>query len=184
MRYLQNTNLNPFETMEYVVLVNEFDEEIGQMEKIEAHKKGALHRAFSVFIFNSRGEVLLQKRAASKYHSPGLWTNTCCSHPRINESVIDAANRRLDEEMGLNADLKFAFDFIYKVEFDNGLFEHEFDHVFYGITDQLPTLNPEEADAYQYLHPDQIEADLKKHPENYTEWFKICFSEAIKNYRV
>ena len=168
--------------MEYVILVDESDREIGQMEKIEAHKKGLLHRAFSVFIFNSKGEMLLQQRAAAKYHSPLLWTNTCCSHPRVNETLLNAASRRLKEEMGMSADLEYAFNFIYKVQFENDMYEHELDHVFYGTTDVLPIINPEEVEAYQYMHPDLIEKDIADHPEHYTEWFKICFKELLNQY--
>ncbi len=169
--------------MEYVVLVSEDDQEIGLMEKMEAHQKGALHRAFSVFIFNSKGEMLLQKRASSKYHSPGLWTNTCCSHPRHNESTIEAANRRLKEEMGMTTDLTHAFQFIYNVKLDQGMNEHELDHVFIGTTDEPPILNPSEVEDYQYLLPKYIEEQINKHPEHFTEWFKICFKKVLKNYQ-
>ena len=170
--------------MEYVILVSEKDESIGLMEKMEAHRKGLLHRAFSVFIFNSKGEMLLQKRASGKYHSPGLWTNACCSHPREGETVLEAANRRLMEEMGMTCNLKHVFHFIYKVELDQGMSEHELDHVFIGQSDKAPILNIEEAEDFQYLKPQAIKNQIKEHPENFTEWFKICFSEVIKNYEL
>jgi len=166
--------------MEYVVLVDESDQEIGQMEKIEAHQKGLLHRAFSVFIFNSKGEMLLQQRAKSKYHSPELWTNTCCSHPRINENLEAAANRRLEEEMGMSADLKYGFNFIYKVKFDNNMFEHELDHVFFGRSDECPKVNSEEVQDYRYTHPDKIAQEIANNPEQFTEWFKICFKTVVE----
>lgn len=162
-----------------VILVNEYDQEIGQMEKMEAHEKGLLHRAFSVFIFNSEGEMLLQKRALHKYHSPGLWTNSCCSHPYPNEKVYDAANRRLSEEMGMSTDLNFAFSFQYKAEFDNGLIEHEYDHVFIGKTDQTPKLNPEEVAEFKYISIDELIQDIEINPDDYTPWFKICLNEVL-----
>ncbi|MFK8039309.1 MAG: isopentenyl-diphosphate Delta-isomerase [Crocinitomicaceae bacterium] len=168
--------------MEYVVLVNEKDEEVGTMEKLEAHEKGVLHRAFSVFLFNSKGEMLLQQRASSKYHSPNLWTNTCCSHPRPNESIKNAANRRLNEEMGMSCDLKRAFHFTYNVKLDQGLTEHELDHVFLGITDSKPIINREEVRAYQYLPIKQIQQQMAEEPDQFTEWFKICFKEVLKHY--
>lgn len=168
---------------EYVVLVDELDQTIGRMEKMEAHQKGVLHRAFSVFIFNSKGEMLLQQRAFSKYHSPGLWTNTCCSHPRVDEPLMDAANRRLDEEMGMKAPLHYAFNFIYKVALDQGLYEHELDHVFYGTSDNLPKLNPDEVADYKYIDPIEIKKDLDQNPEQYTAWFKICFERVLENYQ-
>jgi len=167
--------------MEYVVLVDEKDTEIGVMEKMEAHEKGLLHRAFSVFTFNSKGELLLQKRASSKYHSGGLWTNTCCSHPREGESPIDAAHRRLMEEMGFDCSLNKAFDFIYKRALDNDLTEHELDHVFIGNFDGVPEMNPEEVEDYKYIGIEELIVDIEKSPQNYTEWFKICLAEVIKN---
>lgn len=159
--------------MEEVILVNEEDQPIGQMEKMEAHQKGLLHRAFSVLIFNSSEQVLLQKRASSKYHSGGLWTNTCCSHPRPGESVLDAANRRLMEEMGMTADLTERFHFIYKTDLDNDLVEHELDHVLVGQSDDLPKLNSDEAEDFKYIDLETLKEELKSSPENYTVWFKI-----------
>lgn len=159
--------------MEEVILVNKEDQPIGQMEKMEAHQKGLLHRAFSVLIFNSSEQVLLQKRASSKYHSGGLWTNTCCSHPRPGETVLDAANRRLMEEMGMTADLTERFHFIYKTDLDNDLVEHELDHVLVGQSDDLPKLNSDEAEDFKYIDLETLKEELKSSPENYTVWFKI-----------
>ena len=160
--------------MEFVVLVDREDKETGTMEKQAAHLKGALHRAISVFIFNSKGELLLQQRAAGKYHSANLWTNTCCSHPRPGEEVHGAAVRRLYEEMGMKCDLKKQFSFIYEAPLDNNITEHEFDHVFTGITDELPTPDPLEVAAWKYISTDELATDIKAHPERYTAWFKIC----------
>ncbi|MDX1349198.1 MAG: isopentenyl-diphosphate Delta-isomerase [Putridiphycobacter sp.] len=169
--------------MEHVVLVNEHDEPMGLMEKMEAHQKGLLHRAFSVFVFNTKGELLLQKRAASKYHSPNLWTNTCCSHPREKETTLEAANRRLMEEMGMTCHLKHAFHFIYQVSLDQGMIEHELDHVFIGTTDNLPVINPSEVGAYDYFPISDLSKQVIDQPEKFTEWFKICFDEVLKHYK-
>lgn len=157
---------------DFVILVDKLDNETGLMEKMEAHKKAVLHRAISVFIVNSRGEWLLQRRALNKYHSNGLWTNTCCSHPFPGESNIEAAHRRLMEEMGLNADLKEIFQFIYLEELDNELTEHELDHVFVGITDKKPEINTSEVIDWKYMDYFKLTADLEQSPENYTVWFK------------
>lgn len=162
---------------EEVILVNEKDKAIGIMEKIEAHEKGLLHRAFSVFIFNSNGELLLQQRALTKYHSAGLWTNTCCSHPRPNEDTLAAANRRLREEMGITTELEYKTHFIYKTVFDNNLTEHEFDHVYFGKSDQLPTINPLEVESYAWVDPAKIIAHIAKDPSKYTSWFKIAMQK-------
>lgn len=167
---------------EHVILVDPQDREIGTMEKIEAHEKALLHRAFSIFIFNTNGELLLQQRAAHKYHSPLLWTNTCCSHPRPEEDTLSAANRRLNEEMGLTSSLKHAFHFIYNTPFDNGLTEHELDHVFIGITDTAPQLNREEVEDYRYLALDALSDEMTQHPENFTSWFNICFPKVKEFY--
>ncbi|WP_026630201.1 isopentenyl-diphosphate Delta-isomerase [Dyadobacter alkalitolerans] len=160
-----------------VVLVNEDDMEIGLMPKLEAHQKGVLHRAFSVFIFNSNGEMLLQQRAFGKYHSEGLWSNTCCSHPLPAESAHHGAVRRLSEEMGISADLQFLFTFQYRVKLENGLTENELDHVFWGISDDEPNINVSEANDFKYMQMADIKADINQNPEAYTEWFKICFAE-------
>ncbi len=162
---------------EQVILVNENDEQIGLMPKLEAHQKAVLHRAFSVFIFNEKAELLLQKRAASKYHSPNLWTNTCCSHQRAGETNLEAGKRRLQEEMGFICDLKEVFSFLYKAPFDNGLTEHELDHVMVGFFKDAPKINKEEVDSYKWMNLEAVRSDLEKHPEDYTEWFKIIFNE-------
>jgi len=165
------------ESRERVILVDECDIPVGDMEKMEAHEKGLLHRAISVFIINSKGEVLLQRRADHKYHSGGLWTNTCCTHPRVGESCFDAANRRLEEEMGMKADLHEAFFFIYKAELDHGLTEHEFDHVFIGFSDETPVLNPDEVSDFKWMTVSDIQNSIQSDPKAFTEWFKVIFSE-------
>lgn len=159
---------------ENVILVNENDEQIGLMEKLEAHQKGLLHRAFSVFVFNPKNELLIHQRALDKYHSPGLWTNTCCSHQRENESTLQAAHRRLQEEMGFDCELNEVFSFTYRAEFSNNLIEHEFDHVLVGTSNILPNPNPSEVAHYKWLSIDQIKSDIQQNPDQYTEWFKIA----------
>ena len=159
---------------EEVILVNEQDEQTGTIEKMEAHRKALLHRAFSVFIFNEKGEMLLQQRAMGKYHSPGLWTNACCSHPRPGESVEEAAGRRLKEEMGIDVKIEKIFDFIYKTEFDNGLTEFEFDHVYTGTYNGNLQPDKQEVKDYCFRSVADIEEDLKNRPEKYTSWFKIA----------
>ena len=168
--------------MEKVILVDKNDRQVGLMEKQEAHIKGLLHRAFSIFIFNPKNELLLQKRANQKYHSGGLWTNTCCSHPRENESTIDAAYRRLNEEMGMECKLELKFNFIYKAQLDNNLYEHELDHVFFGFSNDLPKINKHEVDSYSYESLNFLKKDIILSPKKYTEWFKICFEEVNKNF--
>lgn len=158
-----------------VVLVNKEDRPIGKMSKLEAHQKGLLHRAFSVFILNSKNELLLQRRADSKYHSPNLWTNTCCSHPYVDELVIDGAIRRLKEEMGLSTQLEFVFHVIYNEEVGNGLIEHEFDHVFYGLTDNDPIINPHEVSQWKWMSLNVVENELLTSPHDYTIWMQIIF---------
>lgn len=158
-----------------VILVDEQDVQTGTMEKMEAHQKALLHRAFSIFIFNDKGEMLLQKRADRKYHSAGLWTNTCCSHPKPGEDTLTAATFRLQEEMGFNSKLTKAFDFIYKVPFDNGLTEYEFDHVFVGSFGGEIVPNTEEVSDYCYKPIEEIKTSILSHPQKYTEWFKIAF---------
>jgi isopentenyl-diphosphate Delta-isomerase len=160
--------------LEQVILVNELDEETGTSEKMEAHRKALLHRAFSVFLFNNKGEMLLQQRALGKYHSPGLWTNACCSHPRPGEPVEEAAGRRLKEELGIDANLEKAFDFIYRTEFDNGLTEYEFDHVYTGTYSGTLTPDNQEVKDYCFRSMEDIEDDLRQRPEKYTSWFKIA----------
>lgn len=164
-------------TEEKVILVNLKDEPIGLMPKMEAHEKGLLHRAFSVFIFNDKNELMIQQRALSKYHSPGLWTNTCCSHQREGETNIEAGKRRLQEEMGFTAELEDTISFIYKAPFDNGLTEHEFDHILVGNYNEEPHLNPEEAEAWKWMSLDDVAMDMENNPTAYTEWFKIIFEK-------
>ncbi len=160
---------------EEVILVNEQDEPIGAMEKMEAHKRALLHRAFSVFIFNSKGEMLLQQRADRKYHSGGLWTNACCSHPKPGEDIRAAASRRLHEELGFSTELKKIFDFIYQSPFENGLTEFEFDHVFFGIYDNVISPDTDEVKDYCFKSMDEIRSSLVSHPAKYTSWFHIAF---------
>ncbi|MCF2443808.1 isopentenyl-diphosphate Delta-isomerase [Dyadobacter sp. CY345] len=167
-----------------VVLVNENDDEIGLMPKLEAHQKGALHRAFSIFIFNTKGEILLQQRAFGKYHSEGLWSNTCCSHPYPNESTVNAAKRRLYEEMGIHSPLNFLYSFQYQAAVDNGLIEHELDHIFWAVSDEKPEINAEEVLNYKYISPRELRADMIKNPGSYTEWFKICLDEVLSKIKL
>ncbi len=169
---------------EHVILVNENDEQIGTMPKLEAHEKAALHRAFSVFVFNGKNELMLQQRAAHKYHSPNLWTNTCCSHQRVGETNIEAGKRRLQEEMGFETELKDTIAFIYKAPFDNGLTEHEFDHILVGHFDSEPVLNPEEVSDWKWMSLDAIKKDMEYNPQFYTEWFKIIFEKFYEHINI
>jgi isopentenyl-diphosphate Delta-isomerase len=162
---------------ENVILVNQNDEQIGLMPKMEAHEKAVLHRAFSVFVLNDKNEIMLQQRAQHKYHSPLLWTNTCCSHQREGETNITAGSRRLLEEMGFKTELKELFHFIYKAPFDNGLTEHELDHVMVGYYNDTPVINPEEVEAWKWMGIDQVKRDVFLNPEQYTVWFKIIFDK-------
>ena len=164
-------------TEEHVVLVNENDEQIGLMPKMEAHEKAMLHRAFSVFIFNDANELMLQQRALHKYHSPGLWTNTCCSHQRDGESNINAGLRRLEEEMGFSTPLKETTWFIYKAPFDNGLTEHELDHILVGNFNDSPQVNKEEVADWKWMPLEEVKSDIANNPDIYTEWFKIIFDK-------
>lgn len=168
---------------EYVILVDEQDAELGTMEKMEAHRKGVLHRAFSVFVFNADNELMLHRRALEKYHSGGLWTNTCCSHPRKGETVEQAAHRRLMEEMGFDCDLEVQFNFIYRSELDNELTEHELDHVVFGRFDGEPNINLDEVAEWKYMSMDAVRDDIATNPEMYTEWFKIVFEEAYQYFK-
>lgn len=162
---------------EYVILVNTNDQKLGLMPKLEAHEKALLHRAFSVFIMNAEGKTMLQQRAAEKYHSPLLWTNTCCSHQRDGESNIEAGKRRLQEEMGFSTELKELFSFVYKAPFDNGLTEHELDHVMLGNFDGKPDINLDEVADWKWMYPADIKDDIANNPDLYTEWFKIIFDK-------
>ena len=161
---------------ELVVLVDEQDNEVGLMPKMEAHEKAVLHRAFSVFVLNENKELMLQQRAGSKYHSPLLWTNTCCSHQRQGEDSIAAGKRRLQEEMGFVTEIEELFTFIYKAPFDNGLTEHELDHVLLGHYEAAPVINPEEVESWKWMSLEAIQADIAENPETYTAWFKIVFN--------
>lgn len=164
---------------EMVILVDETDKEIGTEEKMKTHIEAKLHRAFSIFVFNSKGEMLLQKRAKSKYHSGGLWSNACCSHPRPGEDTKQAAHRRLMEEMGFDCDLQEAFSFIYKANLDHNLTEYEYDHVFIGKYDGKIKLNTEEAEDFKWTSMDVLKENVEKHPEKYTVWFKCALIEVL-----
>ena len=164
---------------EQVILVDKNDNQLGLMPKMEAHEKAVLHRAFSVFIFNKKGELMLQQRAAHKYHSPLLWTNTCCSHQRNGETNLEAGKRRLQEEMGFVTSLSEVFSFIYKAPFDNGLTEHELDHVLIGYFDNRPIINKDEAEDFKWMLLEDVKSDIEKNPSIYTEWFKIIFKESF-----
>lgn len=162
---------------EQIILVDEQDNAIGQGEKMEVHQKGLLHRAFSILIFNHKGELLIQQRAKDKYHCPGLWANTCCSHPRWGESLEEASTRRLKEEMGFVCKLNRDFSFIYKVKFDNGLTEHEYDHVFVGFYDGELDINKDEVQAYEWVNIAILIDNMKKYPNKYAPWFKIIMDK-------
>lgn len=162
--------------MEEVVLVDENDNEVGSGEKMQVHREGRLHRAFSIFVFNSQGKMLIHKRASSKYHSPGLWTNTCCSHPRPGEELEEAVHRRLQEEMGFDCELKEILHFVYKVKF-NGLSEHELDHVFVGRCDAEPKPDPQEVEEWKWIDVQELLKDIQENPDSYTYWFKIALEK-------
>lgn len=164
---------------ENIILVDKNDKKIGIEEKILVHKEGKLHRAFSVFIFNSKEELLLQKRATNKYHSPNLWTNTCCGHPREGEEIIEAARRRLKEEMGFSCLLAEKYSFIYKIKFENNLFEHEYDHVLFGKYNNDPNINPEEASSFKWINLNDLKKDIKNNPADYTYWLKLSLNKVI-----
>jgi len=168
---------------DHVLLVDENDQVVGTMEKLEAHQKGLLHRAFSILLFNSKGELLLQKRARNKYHSGGLWTNTCCSHPLPNETMESATRRKLMQEMGIDLQPKFAYKFIYRSELDTELTEHECDYVFIGTYDGEPSINIDEVEDWKYANLNRIREDAKSHPERYTSWFRLILDhpELAKN---
>ena len=170
-------------TKEKVILVDLNDNPIGLMEKMKAHETPNLHRAFSVFIFNEEGKLLLQQRALHKYHSPGLWTNTVCSHPRDGETASDAAHRRIVEEMGFDCDFEEVFSFVYEAEVGQGLIEHEFDHVFIGNSEKQPIINPDEVASWKYVDLKWLENDVEVNPNEYTEWFKIALAEVLEHFR-
>lgn len=163
--------------MEEVILVDENDNPIGTMEKMEAHRKGLLHRAFSILVFNSKGELLLQKRSPKKYHSGGLWTNTCCSHPRPNEHIKDALRRKLKQEMGIDVTPEFSHKFIYKTDLENNLIEHEYDHVYVGRFDGTPDINPDEVEEWRFQDLNRVRDDINKNPQDFTYWFKLIIND-------
>jgi isopentenyl-diphosphate delta-isomerase len=162
-----------------LILVDEHDNEIGTLEKLQVHELGLLHRAFSIFIFNSNGDLLLQQRAEEKYHSGGLWTNSCCSHPNYGETLEAAIKRRLQEELGINCCVEFQFKFMYKTVFENGLIEHEYDHVYFGYTDEEPVPNPDEIMAWKYISLDNLDNEMKKNASIYTSWLQLCLPKVI-----
>jgi isopentenyl-diphosphate delta-isomerase len=166
---------------EYVTLVDERGRTVGTGEKMAVHRAGTLHRAFSVFIFSPQGQMLLQRRADEKYHSGGLWTNACCSHPRPGESVEDAAHRRLREEMGFDCPLQEILQFTYRAEFENGLVEHEYDHVFVGTFEGEPTPDRSEVSAWKWVDPAALQADLREHPGRYTPWFRLVVDDVLRH---
>lgn len=169
---------------EQVILVNEQDQVLGTAPKLTAHERGQLHRAFSVFIFNSKNQLLLQQRAIEKYHSGGLWTNTCCGHPRPGETTMGAAQRRLREEMSLTTRLTKAFTFNYCTELSNGLIENEVDHVFIGTSDQTPRPAAAEVRDWRFTDPDRVTAELALHPQMFTDWFKICWPQVHQELKI
>ena len=168
---------------EHVILVDRMGREIGTEEKLKAHREGKLHRAFSIFVFNRLGELLLQKRSKTKYHSGGLWSNTCCSHPRLGESHCCAARRRLNEEMGFDCELTELFTFMYHAELENNLFEHELDHVFIGCYDGEPVPNPDEVDDWKWMDIAALRWEVEETPERYTYWFKLILDRVLKQYK-
>jgi isopentenyl-diphosphate delta-isomerase len=170
--------------MEKVILVDPQDNAIGTMEKMEAHKKGLLHRAFSVVIFNSKGEMLIQKRAHTKYHSAGLWTNACCSHPMPGEAIEDATRRRLLFEMGIDLSTHFAFKFTYKVSLDHGLIEHEVDHVFTAVFDGSPSVNPDEVADWKFVDLSSLKTDVRQNPQHYTYWFSLILDHSMLKQKI
>lgn len=168
--------------IEHVILVDDDDQALGLMEKLAAHRHGALHRAFSIFLFDCRGQLLLQQRALEKYHSGGLWTNSCCGHPRPGEETLTAAKRRLIEETGISCELEELFSFVYRHEFDNGLTEHEYDHVLIGFSDEPAQPDPAEITAVNYVSPGMLATDLENQPELYTAWLRICYHQVLETF--
>jgi isopentenyl-diphosphate delta-isomerase len=173
--------MNHSKMEERIVLVDKDDREIGTEEKIKVHRQGKLHRAFSVFVFNSKGEKLLQRRARTKYHSGGLWTNTCCSHPRPGEPAEKAAHRRLQEEMGFDCELKEVFNFTYRAKLDKNLIEHEYDHVFVGEFEGEPNPNPEEIDDWKWIGLEELKRDMQENPDSYTYWLRVVFDKVVSH---
>ena len=167
---------------ELLILVDENDKEIGLMDKLSVHQKGLLHRAFSVFIFNSNDELLLQQRADEKYHSGGLWSNTCCSHTNNREGIQETITRRLKEEMGLETKTQFQFKFLYQTDFENSLKEHELDHVYFGKSDEKPNPDLSEVKNWKYLSLEKLTQDISLNPQNYSEWLKICIPDVVRHF--
>ncbi|MEO6820304.1 MAG: isopentenyl-diphosphate Delta-isomerase [Ginsengibacter sp.] len=168
---------------ELIILVDEDDNEIGLQDKLSVHQEGLLHRAFSVFIFNSNGELLLQQRADEKYHSGGLWSNTCCSHPNSTENIMDTVSRRLHEEMGIGSDTQFKFKFIYFADFENGLKEYEMDYVFFGKSDEAPKPDPSEVQNWKHVSLDTLNEEIRYNPGNYSAWLKLCLPQVVRHYK-
>jgi isopentenyl-diphosphate Delta-isomerase len=168
---------------EQLILVDEQDNETGTMDKLSVHEKGLLHRAFSVFVFNSKSELLLQQRADGKYHSGGLWSNTCCSHPIKGEEVLKTIQRRIKDEMGIQCEAAFKFKFIYKMPFENGLTEYELDYVYFGRSDEIPRPNPEEVKGWKYLNLQQLINNISSEPQNYSVWLKVCLPEVMDHFK-
>lgn len=168
---------------EQLILVDEQDNETGTMDKLSVHEKGLLHRAFSVFVFNSKSELLLQQRADGKYHSGGLWSNTCCSHPIKGEDVLNTIQRRIKDEMGIQCEAEFKFKFIYKMAFENGLTEHELDYVYFGRSDETPRPNPEEVKGWKYMSLQILSEDILVNSKNYSAWLKLCLPEVMKHFK-
>ena len=167
--------------METVILVDANDSIVGTMEKMEAHEKGELHRAFSILVYNSKGEMLLQKRALTKYHSGGLWTNACCSHPMLTEPIEETARRRLKEEMGIDVPVRYSHKFLYRTALDKNLIEHELDHVFIGKFDGQPSINETEVEDWKFVNVDWLKSDIAIHPREYTYWFRLLMTQPLTN---
>jgi len=180
---MSGTVTNDDNTSNMLVLVDQDDHEVGVAEKLAVHVDGTLHRAFSIYLFNTNGETLLTRRALGKYHSGGLWTNTCCSHPRPGETTENAARRRLREETGIDCELRYGFQFIYHAVLDGGLTEHELDHVFVGAHDGAPALDPNESDAYRWVGEQRLAQDIAAHPERYSVWMALSFERAFACHR-
>lgn len=168
------------EMREMVVLTDADDVEMGVLEKLQAHRTGVMHRAFSIFLLNTAGELLLQRRAVGKYHSGGLWSNACCGHPRPGEDTLEAATRRMTEELGLTSELTHLFSFVYTAELDGGLVEHELDHVFVGWTDEVPNPDPEEVGDWRWMGVEQIRTWLEVEPEAFTAWFTPALERLLQ----
>ena len=181
-QHVYNSNTRAM-THEQVILVDEHDTQIGVLEKLAAHTQGRLHRAFSIFVFHPDGRLMLQKRAKTKYHSGGLWSNTCCSHPQPGESVVAAAHRRLREEMGFDCELTNIHAFVYRIAFPNGLIEQEYDHVLVGVSDKTPVLNIKEADDWRWIEHTSLRTELKEHPQHYTYWLRVAYGDVLKKMR-